>query len=167
MYGIYDGDGSAFNLTGPLGSDAIEKEFEEFYERNGAKHVPTDFSGRSDYAAFIENGIPSGGLFTGAEGLKTEEEAELFGGEAGVAYDINYHKIGDDINNLNHEAYLLNTKSIANSVAKYALSWESIEAVDMKKRRWASDRAQYWERSGLHQDRHDHVGPCGAPGKSH
>lgn len=56
--------------------------------------MPSEFSGRSDYAAFIENGIPSGGLFTGAEVLKTEEEVEMFGGEAGVAYDVNYHKIG-------------------------------------------------------------------------
>ncbi|KAG9252135.1 uncharacterized protein F5Z01DRAFT_676373 [Emericellopsis atlantica] len=168
MYGIYDGDGSAFNLTGPPGSDAIEKEFEEFYDRNGAGHVPTDFSGRSDYAAFIENGIPSGGLFTGAEGVKTEEEAALFGGEAGVAYDVNYHQAGDDMSNLNHEAYLLNTKSIANSVAKYAMSFESIEPVDMRKRRWASDHAQLWERSGVHAAAtHDHVGPCGVPGKSH
>ena len=32
---------------------------------------------------FIEVGIPAGGLFTGAEGLKTEEEAAIFGGCAG------------------------------------------------------------------------------------
>ncbi|KAI9151756.1 aminopeptidase Y [Paramyrothecium foliicola] len=159
VYGIYDGDGNAFNLTGPPGSGAIEKEFEDFYELNGAAHVPSEFSGRSDYAAFIENGIPSGGLFTGAEVLKTEAEAALFGGEAGVAYDINYHKIGDDINNLNHEAYLLNSKSIANSVAKYAISWDSLAPVNMAERRWNADRAQHFARTGTHS--HVHTGPCG------
>ncbi|CAI6093440.1 hypothetical protein V2G26_017547 [Clonostachys chloroleuca] len=164
IYGIYDGDGSAFNLTGPAGSDAIEKEFEDFYRANGVKSVPSEFSGRSDYAAFIENGIPSGGLFTGAEGLKTPEEAVLFGGEAGVSYDVNYHKIGDDINNLNHEAYLLNTKSIANSVAKYALSFDSLTPVDLTKRRWAADRALFHKRSGFHSAQHGHVGPCGGGG---
>jgi hypothetical protein len=66
---------------------------------------------------------------------------------------------GDDINNLNHEAYLLNTKAIANSVAKYATSWESIEEVDMTKRRWAADRAVFAKRSGAHT--HTHSGPCG------
>jgi Zn-dependent M28 family amino/carboxypeptidase len=159
VYGIYDGDGNAFNLSGPAGSAAIEKEFEDFYDLNGAPHVPSEFSGRSDYAAFIENGIPSGGLFTGAEVLKTEEEAALFGGEAGVAYDINYHKIGDDINNLNHEAYLLNSKSIANSVAKYAISFDSLAPVNMAQRRWSADRAQHFARTSAHT--HVHTGPCG------
>ena len=46
----------------------------------------SEFSGRSDYEAFVLAGIPSGGLFTGAEVLKTEEEVALFGGLAGVAY---------------------------------------------------------------------------------
>lgn len=162
VYGIYDGDGSAFNLTGPPGSAEIEKEFEDFYEANGESHVPSEFSGRSDYAAFIENGIPSGGLFTGAEAIKTEEEAEMFGGEAGKSYDENYHLAGDDINNLDHDAYLLNTKSIANSVAKYAMSFESLEPVDLSKRRWAADRANVWARAGLNEHTHAHTGPCGA-----
>ncbi|KAM0270452.1 hypothetical protein ACHAQH_009409 [Verticillium albo-atrum] len=159
VYGIYDGDGGAFGLTGPAGSDVIEKDFEEFYEDNGAAHVPSEFSGRSDYAAFIENGIPSGGLFTGAEVLKTEEEQRLFGGQAGVALDSQYHQQGDDINNLNKEAYLLNTKSIANSVAKYALSFDSLGPVDMNQRRWAADRAQFTKREDAHE--HTHTGPCG------
>ncbi|VUC29781.1 unnamed protein product [Clonostachys rosea] len=163
VYGIYDGDGGAFNFSGPTGSAEIEKEFEEFYERNGASHVPAVWSGRSDYAGFIENGIPSGGLFTGAEEIKTEEEAVLFGGEAGVAYDINYHKAGDDINNLAHDAFLLNTKSIANSVAKYAISWDSLPTVSSNERRWNADRAQHFKRSAAAES-HSHEGPCGAGG---
>ena len=43
--------------------------FEDFFDRR-APTVPTDFDGRSDYGPFIER-IPAGGLFTGAEGLKT------------------------------------------------------------------------------------------------
>jgi Zn-dependent M28 family amino/carboxypeptidase len=160
IYGVYDGDGSAFNLTGPPGSAAIEKEFEDFFRNKGANSVPTEFSGRSDYAAFIENGIPSGGLFTGAEQLKTPEEAVLFGGEAGVAYDVNYHLEGDDIANLNKEAYLLNTKAIAHTVATYALSWDTIEDVDLTKRRWAADRAVFAKRTSDGK-KHRHSGPCG------
>lgn len=163
--GIYDGDGSAFNITGPAGSDVIEADFEQFYESQGWGHVPSEFSGRSDYAAFIENGIPSGGLFTGAEVLKTEEEVELFGGEAGVAYDINYHKIGDTIDNLAHDAYLLNTKSIANSVAKYALSFDTIPQVELAKRGWndnndAKVKAMLARRQAAGHS-HSHSGPCG------
>ncbi|KAF5019403.1 hypothetical protein F66182_8603 [Fusarium sp. NRRL 66182] len=161
VYGIYDGDGSAFNLTGPEGSDAIEKDFERFYKTNRLPSVPSEFSGRSDYAAFIENGIPSGGLFTGAEVLKTEEEASKFGGEAGVAYDVNYHKMGDDINNLNKEAFLVNTRAIANSVARYAKTWKSLPKVNHKTRRWDADRAQMFKRSSEHSHA-AHGGPCGS-----
>jgi Zn-dependent M28 family amino/carboxypeptidase len=161
MYGIYDGDGSAFELTGPAGSDVIEKDFEDFFAAKGLNSVPTEFSGRSDYAAFIENGVPSGGLFTGAEGVMTEEEAVLFGGTAGLAYDPNYHLAGDDISNLNHEAFLVNSKAIAHSVAKYAISFDSLPAVNPVERRWSADRAQFRKREGGRSHGHDHKGPCG------
>jgi Zn-dependent M28 family amino/carboxypeptidase len=45
--------------------------------------VDTVFSGRSDYGPFIALNVPAGGLFTGAEGVKTAEEAALFGGTVG------------------------------------------------------------------------------------
>jgi len=122
--------------------------------------VPTEFSGRSDYAAFIENGIPSGGLFTGAEGKKTEEEAALFGGKAGEAYDANYHAKLDDINNMAWDAFLMNTKAIANSVAKYALSFDSLPPVNIKQRRQTGDRVRYTKRA-THVHKHSHSAPCG------
>jgi Zn-dependent M28 family amino/carboxypeptidase len=162
IYGIYDGDGNAFNLTGPSGSDVIEKDFEDFFKSKNTPSVPTAFTGRSDYAAFIENGIPSGGLFTGAEVLKTEEEAKLFGGQAGVAYDANYHKAGDTVDNLNMDAFLLNTKAIAHSVAKYAVSFDSLPAVNVNSRRWDADRAKMLKRDAdTHGHAHLHSGPCG------
>ncbi|GAB1312664.1 Leucyl aminopeptidase yscIV [Madurella fahalii] len=166
ILGIYDGDGNAFNLTGPAGSDVLERDFEEFFESNGFPSVPTEFSGRSDYAAFIENGIPSGGLFTGAEVAKTEEEAALFGGEVGVAYDVNYHRAGDTVDNLNMDAFLLNTKAIAHSVAKYARSFESLPAVNINERRWEADRAKMLKRNADrqghgHGHKHSPSSPCG------
>jgi hypothetical protein len=42
------------------------------------------FDGRSDYGPFLAVGIPSGGLFTGAEKIKTEEQAARYGGTAGI-----------------------------------------------------------------------------------
>jgi Zn-dependent M28 family amino/carboxypeptidase len=65
---------------------------------------PTAFDGRSDYGPFIEAGIPAGGLFTGAEDIKSAEEARLFGGTAGEAFDPCYHAACDDITNLNKTA---------------------------------------------------------------
>lgn len=125
-YFIYDGDGDAFGTSGPPGSDHIEHLFEDYLESVGIKTAPTAFDGRSDYGPFLDAGIPSGGLFTGAEDLKTAEEAELWGGEAGIAYDINYHSAGDDIANLNVGAWIQNTKAAAHAIVTYALSTEGI-----------------------------------------
>ncbi|KAK7994434.1 Zn-dependent exopeptidase [Apiospora marii] len=175
VYGIYDGDGSAFNFSGPAGSDQIERDFEDFFKANGLPSVPSVFSGRSDYAGFIENGIPSGGLFTGAEVLKTPEEAALFGGEAGAPLDANYHQAGDTIDNLARDAFLVNSKAIANSVAKYAMSWSSLPAVQLPQRRWSADRHQALHQAAARDDvaghghghahAHAHAGACGDVGE--
>jgi Zn-dependent M28 family amino/carboxypeptidase len=99
---VYDGDNSAFPVgpgaaAGPAGSDAIEQLFHDYFASVGLASAETAFSGRSDYGPFIAEGvgIPSGGLFTGAEGLKTAEEAAVFGGLEGVAYDPCYHQACD------------------------------------------------------------------------
>lgn len=119
---IYDGDGSTFNSSGPAGSDKIEYLFEQYFDELGMPHRATEFDGRSDYDGFIASGIPAGGIFTGAEEVKTEEEAILYGGEAGKSYDPNYHAVGDDITNINKAAFLTNTKGAAYATAKYARS---------------------------------------------
>ncbi|KAF2155446.1 Zn-dependent exopeptidase [Myriangium duriaei CBS 260.36] len=126
FYGVYDGDGSSFNLTGPPGSAQIEKTFEAFFKSKRLPYQGTEFSGRSDYGPFLDAGIPAGGLFTGAEKIKTEAEAKLYGGTAGVAYDKNYHAAGDTIDNLAHDAFVVNTRGIADAVAKYALCLDEI-----------------------------------------
>ena len=99
---VYDGDGSAFGLKGPSGSGSIEGVFEDYFESQDLASEPTEFSGRSDYDAFISAGIPAGGLFTGAEGAKTEEQAEIYGGLATyegepVSYDPCYHQACDSM----------------------------------------------------------------------
>lgn len=126
---IYDGDGSAFGLTGPAGSDDIEALFERYYaDVAGVPSEPTAFSGRSDYQAFILNGIPAGGLFTGAEVPKTPAQVEKWGGTAGVAYDPCYHSGCDGLTNLNHEALAINADAIAYVVYLYASGGEVINA---------------------------------------
>lgn len=134
-YFIYDGDGSAFNLSGPAGSDHIEHLFEDYLEEVGLKTAPTEFDGRSDYGPFLDVDIPSGGLFTGAEGIKTAEEAEWWGGDAGVAYDVNYHGAGDTVSNLNVGAWIQNTKAAAHAIATYARSTEGIPQRTQQKKR--------------------------------
>ncbi|CAE6463901.1 unnamed protein product, partial [Rhizoctonia solani] len=129
---VYDGDGSAGINSGstPAGSGAIEKVFTDYFTSKNISSVPTSFNGRSDYAPFIADGvnIPSGGLFTGAEGIKTEEQAKLFGGTAGVAYDVNYHAKGDTYDNLNFDAFLINAKASAHAMSTFIQSTAVVEA---------------------------------------
>jgi carboxypeptidase Q len=96
----------------PPGSAAIETVFTSYFASKNIPTVPTAFDGRSDYGPFIAEGvnIPAGGIFTGAEGTKTAEQAAMFGGTAGVAYDVNYHAKGDTYDNLNFDAFLVNAK---------------------------------------------------------
>jgi hypothetical protein len=101
---VYDGDGSDTAAAGPPGSAQIEAIFNQYFASQGLATDPTAFDGRSDYGPFIAVGIPAGGLFTGAEGIKTEAQTAVYGGTAGVAYDVNYHQAGDTINNLNTKA---------------------------------------------------------------
>ncbi|KAF2810845.1 peptidase [Mytilinidion resinicola] len=135
IYAVYDGDGSAFNQTGPAGSAEIEHFFEDYFDRNGPGSVPTAFDGRSDYQAFIDNGIPAGGTFTGAEEIKTAEEAGLFGGQAGMATDVNYHGPGDTVANLNMTAFVLNARAIAAAVAEYGTSFGGLPAKELVAKR--------------------------------
>jgi Zn-dependent M28 family amino/carboxypeptidase len=102
---VYDGDGSDTPTAGPPGSAEIEDVFNDYFDSVGLAHDPTAFDGRSDYGPFIANGVPAGGLFTGAEGIKSEEQAAVYGGQAGVAYDHCYHQACDTINNLNHTGF--------------------------------------------------------------
>ena len=82
----------------------IETIFNNYFACQGLATEPTAFDGRSDYGPFIEVGIPAGGLFSGAEGVKTPEEAAIYGGTAGEPYDSCYHQACDDINNLSTKA---------------------------------------------------------------
>ena len=128
IYATFDGDGSAFNLTGPPGSAQVEHFFENWFDSNGLNHTATAFDGRSDYQAFADNGIACGGLFTGADEIKTQREVAMFGGVAGEQQDQNYHTEGDNYENLNFEAFVTCAKGIAASVAEYATSFDSLPA---------------------------------------
>jgi Zn-dependent M28 family amino/carboxypeptidase len=128
VFFVYDGDDSdAVGAgAGPAGSTAIEDVFERFYTDRSIPFKGTDFSGRSDYGPFIAVGIPSGGLFTGAEGIKTAAEAALWGGTAGAQYDPCYHLACDTFTNNNNYALDVNSDAIAYSTLQYAMSTQDI-----------------------------------------
>lgn len=125
IIGVYDADQSTYPAPVPVppGSEATEDVFTDWFDSVGQPWVDTEFSGRSDYQAFIANGVPASGLFTGADGTKTEEEVALFGGTAGITYDPNYHSPGDDIANINTEA--LDIMSDAMAAATISLAQDT------------------------------------------
>jgi aminopeptidase Y len=128
---VYDGDDSdgVGAGPGPAGSAQIEKLFERFYGARGLAYEGTDFSGRSDYGPFIAVGIPAGGLFTGAEGLKTAEQAAVYGGTAGVAYDPCYHLACDTYDNVSLEVLDQNANAVAYATLQYAMNTRDVNGV--------------------------------------
>jgi len=131
IFMVYDGDESGFPapVVVPEGSEAIEDLFESYFTKVGQPYDDAEFSGRSDYQAFIANGIPSGGLFTGAEVVKTQEQEDIWGGVAGESYDQCYHQACDDIGNISVEALDVNIDAIATAVLAYSYSTESVNGV--------------------------------------
>jgi Zn-dependent M28 family amino/carboxypeptidase len=134
VFFIYDGDDSdAVGAgAGPAGSAQIEETFEAFFESRGEPYKGTDFSGRSDYGPFIAAGVPAGGLFTGAEGIKTAEEAAIWGGTAGQQYDPCYHQACDTYANNNDHALDVNSDAVAYASLSYAMSTELINGTKSK-----------------------------------
>ena len=127
---VFDGDGSKFGQKGPEGSAQIEQLFHNFFNAYGSGSVETELNGRSDYAAFSAAGIAVGGIFTGAEGIKSEAEADLFGGEAGAPYDACYHKHCDNTKNISIEALEINTNAIGFLAMSYAHSTQTVRSAN-------------------------------------
>jgi Zn-dependent M28 family amino/carboxypeptidase len=129
--GVYDADQSSYEapVDVPDGSTAIEDVFESYFTMVNEPYDDTEFSGRSDYQAFINNQIPSSGLFTGAEVPKTAAQQAVWGGTVGAAFDPCYHAACDTTANINDHALDVNSDAIAFAVLTFAYSTESVNGV--------------------------------------
>jgi Zn-dependent M28 family amino/carboxypeptidase len=98
--------------TSELAADVRQKLLGEFMERS----VPVEerAGGRTgtDDAAFFQKGVPTIGLHTGSGALKSQAQADLFGGAAGKPYDPCYHKACDTTANIDREALDDNTRTL-------------------------------------------------------
>ena len=61
-------------------------------------------------------------MFSGAEGIKTAEQAATHGGTAGEPYDPCYHQACDDITNLNTNGFSELADGAAHATAVLTLS---------------------------------------------
>ena len=125
-YFTYDGDQSSKpNDNGgapgvPEGSAGIERTLVGYLKGAGKPADDTSFDGRSDYDGFTKAGVPSGGLFSGAEEKKSVEEAQRWGGEANEPFDPNYHKATDTLDHIDRTALEINGGGAAYAVGIYA-----------------------------------------------
>ncbi|MFF3976683.1 M28 family metallopeptidase [Streptomyces sp. NPDC001828] len=126
---VYDGDDSDRKGAGPgpAGSAEIEALINGYLDKRHVQHEGYDFDGRSDYGPFIAVGIPAGGTYTGAEEIKTPEQARKWGGKAGEAFDPNYHAAGDTLKNIDKKYFDLNIDVIAQAVGTYAYDLSSLK----------------------------------------
>ena len=131
IFMVYDANQSTFEapVAIPPGSTAIERVYEVFYTIADQPYDDTEFSGRSDYQAFIEAGIPSGGLFTGAEEEKTAEQQLIWGGTTGAQLDPCYHLACDTFANVNLHALDVNSDAVAYAQLTFAYSTYTVNGV--------------------------------------
>ena len=129
---VYDGNGSNTPLAGPNGSAVVENVFLDYFGQ-GLPSEATAFDGRSDYGPFIAVGIPAGGLFTGAEGIKTPQQVAVYGGTAGVAYDPCYHQACDTFANNSNTALDQMSDAAAHAVLTFAMTTSAVNGTDKGK----------------------------------
>jgi aminopeptidase S len=84
------------------------------------------FEGDSDFAPFVEAGIPSGGVLAGDAGTKTPEQAQAWGGQAGQVFDRCYHQACDRMDNVNREVLNRYLRALAGTLAHFATSTEEL-----------------------------------------
>lgn len=124
-YFTYDGDQSLppdarGQPVVPEGSAGIERTLVAYLKSAGKIAQDTSFDGRSDYDGFTLAGIPAGGLFSGAETKKSDEQAKLWGGTANEPFDPNYHQKTDTLEHIDRTALGINGGGVAYAMALYA-----------------------------------------------
>lgn len=117
---VYDGD------QGPNGSGVVEDVFLDYFDAQGLATDPTDLAGSSDYAPFMAVGVPVGGVFAGASGTKTAEQAAVYGGTAGEPYYACYHEECDRLDELSTVVLEQLSDGAAHAIATFAMTTSAV-----------------------------------------
>ncbi|MDP9468672.1 MAG: M20/M25/M40 family metallo-hydrolase [Chloroflexota bacterium] len=100
------------------GSRAITDFLVQYLEEAGIGAERSDIGASSDHAPFDDAGIPTGGIFSGANELKTAAQSADFGGTSDAPMDACYHLACDTVENVNLE----NVTLFAEAAAAVALA---------------------------------------------
>ncbi|MCC8249361.1 M28 family peptidase [Saccharothrix luteola] len=123
---VVDGDDSDHPGTGsppgPPGSGVVEAVLSQGYRVRDVPFRTADLNDiRSDQEPFAAVGVPVGGAFGGVRGIKTPEEAAVFGGTAGMTYDPCYHQPCDDLSSVHTGALGESMRAMAWAVGRFAV----------------------------------------------
>ena len=151
-FGILDSfDGLVVPLGTPFealpGTDRVTHLFQQWFDEQNLPWTESGIGGGSDFVPFLLSGIASGGVNTGAGGIKSPSERDRYvaklgagnGGIANAAYDSCYHQQCDTITNANVFAYEKAVKAAA-----YALEYTG-RLNDLEKWLYPEGRAKHLE----------------------
>lgn len=115
---VHDGKTAPAALVGP--SSKINNLLIEYfnYEHEGYEYA--DMTDGSDFLPFLLEGIPAGGLLTGADEKKSMRQRTLFGGFANAPLDTCYHQSCDTLENVNQHALGLMAQAALYATTKLA-----------------------------------------------
>ena len=143
---VYNGDGPTlpFGAPAPHGSGTIEKVFLDYFASQNLATEPIPFDGRSDYQPFFDAGIPAGGLISGDAGIKTPEQAAIYGGTARVPYDSCYHQACDTFDKLNQKSIDELADGAAHATLTFAQRTSAVKGTDKaSKTNTAASKMEY------------------------
>jgi len=141
---IYDGNGDEQGFAGPKGSGVIENVFKDWYDSQDLAYETIPFDGRSDYDAFTTAGIPAGGIFAGAEGIKQDYQVALYGGTAGDAFDPCYHQLCDTLANISEQGLEEHKDAAVHAIGTFAQTTSSVFGTN----RAAPNSSKSWDWKG-------------------
>lgn len=120
----------------PLGSKSIAKVFADYLQTaKGIVPEKGPLGGGTDHVPFARAGIASAGLFTGVNDLMSAEQAKKWGGQANQPYDPNYHRVGDNLNNINRTAIGANSSAMAWAIGTFAQSSSLVNGIPPREQR--------------------------------
>ena len=119
-YFVQGGVGDGVGEAGPPGSADIAKVLVEKLAAAGVTAETKEFDDGSDFTAFLEAGIPTGGLYAGDKKRKSDEQAARWGGQEDERFDSCYHKACDTIANVDMTAFDRYTDATAATLVTFA-----------------------------------------------
>lgn len=115
-----NGFAGVYDATNPPSSQAARDLLVDAVTRAGGTPVKVDLGGGSDHFSFDQAGIPTGGVFSGANEPVSDAEASASGATAGQPADPCYHQACDNGSELDVDLARILTTALADTALQIA-----------------------------------------------